>query len=192
MGRSDMHDLIFDESFKVIGHNGIEEKFNYFLLNNVPVIDYSRGLRSVCGKIPLTQWKHYDGLIPNGTPAIFLKVEQDHDLNFCSLYHELGHIELGHLDEELHDERLDGVQIGIVIKAELEADAYASKFVGTEKIIKWLTFLLNMTQNKIYYFEFMEQKRETGLCEEEKEHLDIWKKSNQEIKLRIAAINKSG
>lgn len=186
-----MQDLIFDKSFKVIWHNDTEEKFNYFLLNNVPIIDYSRGLRSVCGKIPLTQWKQYDGLIPNGTPAIFLKMEQDHDLSCCSLYHELGHIELGHLDEERHDERLAGVEKGIVIRAELEADAYACKFVGTEKIIKWLTSLLNMTEHKIYYFEFLEQEREDGLCEEEKEHLDIWKKSNQEIKLRIAAINNS-
>lgn len=186
-----MQDFIFDKSFKVICHNDTEEKFNYFLLNSVPVIDYSRGSRSVCGKIPLTQWKHYDGLIPNGTPAIFLKMEQDHDLNWCSLYHELGHIELGHLDEEHHGERLGGVEKEIVIRAELEADEYACKFVGKEKTIQWLASLLAMTEQKIYYFEFLKQERETGLCEEEKVHLDIWEKSNQEIKLRMAAIKNS-
>lgn len=183
-----MSNLIFNESFNVVWPSDKVEELNYFLLNDVPIIDYSKGSRSCCAKIPRPEWKHYDGLFPNDTPAIFLKLRSDDEINWCSLYHELGHIMLGHLDEERQGERTSEVDRGIVSKEELEADAYACEMMGREKTIRWLNLLLDETKRKIDCLEYLEQERENGLCEQEKENLNIFRRSNQEVTLRIKAI----
>lgn len=186
-----MEETIFNQSFNVVWFNGAQIKYEYFLLDGVPIIDYSGSERSVCGKIPLEKWSSYDGLFPNGTPAIFLNVGFDKEINWCTLYHELGHIKMGHLDQEQHEERLIGIDKGIVSPDELEADGYTLKMMGKEKTLRWLNWLLDTTERKIYYFEFMERERESGLCEEEKQNLQVWRQSNKEVILRLKAIEDS-
>lgn len=175
--------MIFDNHFSVVWKNGSEEIFDYFLFEDIPVINYVGRSRSICGKLPIEGWEVYESSFPVGTPAIFLKLEEEDVINWCSVYHEMGHIQLGHLDEEHPEDRLSGVDQGIVDRLELEADNFAVTKMGKENVIYWLEYLNNFLSRNIDMFE--QHEASVGLNETGQYNLSRLKLSKKEVLLRI-------
>jgi hypothetical protein len=112
---------------------------------------------------------------------VFLCTSNDLVLDWCSLYHELGHVLNNHPFSS--EGRLDRVKIGVVSPYELEADKNVLENMGRQKTEYWLNSLVSFLTREIDLRE--EVKKEGHLNSTGEKILQRFYLSREEVYLRI-------
>jgi hypothetical protein len=174
-------DMIFETQFSVIGKEGKEIVFDYFLFEETPIIRYNKRGHSFCTNFENQNWKSIDGPDFSNKGLVFLCTSNELTLDWCSLFHEMGHI--------INDNpftsqgRLDKVEFGVVSTYELEADRNVLKNMGRQKTEYWLTYLASRLSKEI---DLKEDARNQGNLKPIGEHfLKRSYLSREEVYLRI-------
>ncbi|OAB32708.1 hypothetical protein PMSD_17210 [Paenibacillus macquariensis subsp. defensor] len=174
-------EMVFDQEFTIINKKGNEVRFNYFMFEDTPVISYSNYECSFYTKFEYQGWSSKDKPDFANKGLICIVSVNDPLLDWCSLYHELGHVVNNHLLGSTG--RSDKVSEGVVSPYELEADQHVLKYVGREKTLIWLESLIEYFAREI---KLREQAKEDGYLQEkgllglEKLYL-----GREEVELRI-------
>ncbi|MGM1044769.1 MAG: hypothetical protein ACQEXX_01345 [Bacillota bacterium] len=174
-------EMVFDKQFSVTTKEGNQIKFDYFIFEDTPVISYDKWEHSFCTNFENQSWTSNDRPDFSNKGLIFIISAKDPLLDWCSLYHELGHVVNNHPFKSKG--RLDKVKDGVVSPYEIEADQHVLRNMGREKTIIWLESIINFLTNEI---ELREQAKAAGhLQEAGLWGLERYYLSRDEVKLRI-------
>lgn len=173
--------IVFDNTFTVVSESGEEITFEYFLYEGIPVIKYNNKGFSFCTDFKRQGWTSKDTPDFEKKSLIFLCCTDDPIFDWCSIYHELGHIINNHQFDGKG--RLDRVKEGVVIPYELEADQNVLKKMGREKTELWLESLISKLTKEIEMRELA--KREGWLKPQGEKLLDHFLLGRDEIILRL-------
>lgn len=174
-------EMVFNQQFSVINEEGNEIKFDYFMFHETPVINYNKRGHSFCTNFKNQVFTSKDRPDFSNMGLVFLCTSNDLVLDWCSLYHELGHVLNNH--PFTSEGRLDRVEIGVVSPYELEADKNVLENMGRQKTEYWLNSLVSFLTREIDLRE--EVKKEGHLNSTGEKILQRFYLSREEVYLRI-------
>lgn len=161
-----------------------EDRLQYFLIGGVPVINFSDFGRSICSTFKAIKWIPIDGVFSPDDKLIIVRCTENQVFNWCSVYHEYGHIFYNHILDSRG--RLAGIEQGIVSSIELEADHYAALKMGKVNMIKWLKSFIGSIDEQIK--RILDDMKERDLPENGKILLKRLELNKKEVLLRIKHI----
>ncbi|MWV44846.1 hypothetical protein GRF59_14590 [Paenibacillus sp. HJL G12] len=176
-----VQEMVFNQQFSIVNEEGNEIKFDYFLFKETPVINYSKRGHSFCTNFENQGYTSKDRPDFATKGLVFLCTSNNLVLDWCSLYHELGHVINNH--PFTSEGRLDRVKIGLVSPYEMEADKNVLGNMGRKNTECWLNSLESRLTKEII---LREDARQQGWLNKDGEKLlNHLKLSREEILLRI-------
>ncbi|WP_063562936.1 hypothetical protein [Paenibacillus sp. O199] len=174
-------EMVFDQKFSIVTKDGNEETFNFFMFEDTPIITYKKWEHSFYTNFEAQGWTSKDRPDFANKGLVFIISVNNTMLDWCALYHELGHVKNKH-PLGLKG-RLEKVTEGIVSPYELEADQYVLKNMGREKTTVWLESLIMYLTDEINKREIYKESgylQEAGL-----KGLEMYYVSLKEVQLRM-------
>jgi hypothetical protein len=174
-------EMVYDQEFSIITKDGVEERLNYFIFDDTPIISYNKWESSFYTNFEMQGWTSKDRPDFSDKGLVFIVSKNDPMLDWCAMYHELGHVINNH--QLGSTGRLDKVTDGVVSPYELEADQHVLMNMGRKKTLIWLESLMEYYTRET---KLREQAKEDGYLQE-KGLLGLKKLylGREEVKLRI-------